>query len=73
MLVVLALSGCSSGGPPAELYVLGEAPPTGPGDVSRLRDPLVEVKPVRIPDYLERTDIPKSPAQLQRREGSDAT
>ena len=58
VLAILELPACGSGGPPPQLYVLGDAAPLVPSRaVSQLRDPVVELKPVRIPDYLDTTDI----------------
>ena len=56
-LVIGVLAGCSTSGPPPELYVLGDAPTISTGAVSQLDAPVIEVKPVRIPDYLDTTDI----------------
>jgi uncharacterized lipoprotein YmbA len=55
-LALLALSACSSG-PPPQIYVLGNAPPAHSISVSQLAQPVVEVKPVLVPDYLDTTDL----------------
>jgi uncharacterized lipoprotein YmbA len=55
--IAILLSACSPAGPPPELYVLGDAARPGPEPASPLDDPIVEVKPVRVPDYLDTTDI----------------
>jgi hypothetical protein len=52
-----ALSGCGSGEPAPQVYVLGNGASTGQGDLSQLNSPVVEVRPVRIPDYLDNKDI----------------
>ena len=54
---ILALSACGSAGPPPDLYVLGGAAPVGAGPVVRPGGPVVQLEPVRIPDYLDTTDI----------------
>jgi len=56
-LALLALSACSAAGPPPRIYVLGDAPPARSVSVSQLAEPVVEVKPVLVPDYLDTTDI----------------
>src|SRR5689334_11306179 len=55
--IAILVSACSSVGPPPELFVLGDAAGFTPAPVSLLDDPIVEVKPVRVPDYLDTTDI----------------
>ena len=57
VLEILALSACGSSGPPPKLYVLGDTAQVGTGDVSQLSFPVVELKSVRIPDYLDTTEI----------------
>src|SRR6266478_7254373 len=57
LAIAILVSACSSAGPPPELYVLGDAVRPKPESVSQLDDPIVEVKPVRVPDYLDTTDI----------------
>jgi uncharacterized lipoprotein YmbA len=57
VLAILELSACGSSGPPPKLYVLGDTAQVGTGDVSQLSYPVLELKPVRIPDYLDTTDI----------------
>jgi uncharacterized protein len=57
MAIAILVSVCNSAGPPPELYVLGDAARPKPEPVSQLDDSIVEVKPVRIPDYLDTTDI----------------
>ena len=55
--IAILVSACSSAGPPPGLYVLGDAARPKPELVSQRDDPIVEVKPVRVPDYLDTTDI----------------
>lgn len=57
MAIAILVSACNSAGPPPELYVLGDAARPKPEPVSQLDHPIVEVKPVRVPDYLDTTDI----------------
>jgi uncharacterized protein len=57
LAIAILVSACSASGPPPELYVLGDAGRPRPEAVSQLDDPIVEVKPVRVPDYLDTTDI----------------
>ncbi len=55
--IAILVSACSFTGPPPGLYVLGDAAQPKSERVSQLDDPIVEVKPVRVPDYLDTTDI----------------
>lgn len=56
-LASLALVACGTVDPPPAIYVLG-SPGTGEGKVeSLLGRPVLEVKPIRLPDYLDVTDI----------------
>src|SRR5438876_11488130 len=57
VFAALELSACGSSGPPPKLYVLGDTAQAGTGDVSQLNYPVVELKPVRVPDYLDTTEI----------------
>jgi hypothetical protein len=57
LAVAILVSACRSAGPPPEFYVLGDVARPRPEPVSQLDDPIVEVKPVRVPDYLDTTDI----------------
>ncbi len=52
----LALAACASGPPPA-LYVLGATPPAAATTVSEVGMPVVVIKPVIVPDYLDTTDL----------------
>ena len=52
----LGLAGCGSG-PPPRVYVLGAAVNPIPGVTSEAGLPVVELKPVSLPDYLDTTDI----------------
>jgi uncharacterized lipoprotein YmbA len=52
-----ALSACGRGAPPPETYVLGRDVPAGRINLSQLDSPIVELSPVRIPDYLDNKDI----------------
>ncbi|MGE3481464.1 MAG: membrane integrity-associated transporter subunit PqiC [Gammaproteobacteria bacterium] len=53
----LGLAGCGSGGPPPTTYVLGSAAPAVDSVEPLDNRPVVEVKPVLVPDYLDVTDI----------------
>lgn len=55
--VALTLSACGSAGPPPQVYVLGDGVPVRPVSASQLNDPIVDLEPVRVPDYLDTTDI----------------
>jgi uncharacterized protein len=57
LLAAAAVSACGTGGPAPELYVLGDAPRPAAEAVSQLSDPVLELKRVRVPDYLDTTDI----------------
>lgn len=50
------LAACSSGPPPA-LYVLGTAPPAFSRLVPEVGLPVISVRPVMVPDYLDTTDL----------------
>lgn len=50
----LALAGCA-GGPPPAVFVLDEAPRAAPAP--QMGGPRLEIRPVRVPDYLDTTDI----------------
>ena len=52
-----ALSACGRGGPPPETYVLGSDVPVSRSNLSQGDSPIVELQPVRIPDYLDNKDI----------------
>jgi uncharacterized protein len=56
MVLVGALA-CSPSGPPPKVYVLGDGISAEPQMVSQLDKPTVEVRPARVPDYLDTTDI----------------
>ncbi len=56
-VVIPALSGCGSGEPAPRTYVLGHATPIEQDHSSQLNSPAVEVRPIRIPDYLDNKDI----------------
>ncbi len=55
-LAILVLPACRSGPPPAE-YILGAMPEATATSVPATGLPVVQVKRVRLPDYLDRTDI----------------
>ncbi len=55
-LAILVLPGCRCGPPPAE-YILGTMPEATATSVAATGLPVVEVKRVQLPDYLDRTDI----------------
>jgi hypothetical protein len=57
VIAIPALSACGWGDRPPEVYVLGDGVPAGQHQSSQLNSPIVEVKPVRIPDYLDNKDI----------------
>ncbi|MCR6631440.1 MAG: PqiC family protein [Magnetospirillum sp.] len=52
----LALTACMSGPPPA-VYILGTMPAAAPGNAIQAGLPVVELKSVRVPDYLDTTDL----------------
>jgi len=54
-VLLLALSGCAA--PPQNIYVLNDAPSSGPGASSQLGLPTIELRTVGVPDYLDTTDI----------------
>ncbi len=55
-MALLALSAC--GTPPApDLFVLGDDPPDRSGFLEVLNKPVVRVAQVRLPDYLDSTEI----------------
>jgi uncharacterized lipoprotein YmbA len=56
-LAMVALAACGGGAPPPQLYVLGDGVRPQPEAVSQLDDPVVEIKRVRLPDYLDTSDI----------------
>lgn len=53
---LLMLLGCGSS-PPQTVYVLGAAADPVPGVTSVSGRPVVELKPVTVPDYMDTTDI----------------
>jgi uncharacterized lipoprotein YmbA len=53
----LVLGACGSSGPPPALYVLGAAPAAATTTAPQVGLPVVEVKPVGVPDYLDTTDL----------------
>lgn len=56
-VLALALAACGTAGPPPVTYVLGASPPDVAGAEPLVGRPVVEVKPVLVPDYLDVTDI----------------
>jgi len=54
---IFALAACSLSGPPPAEYVIGEMPTPTTTTVSQKGWPIVEVKRVQLPDYLDTTDI----------------
>ena len=59
-LLTLSLGGtsaCGPNGPPPKVYVLSDGAAAEPAVESQLNKPTVEVRPVRVPDYLDTTDI----------------
>ena len=57
IVAILSLSSCGWNDRPLEIYVLGDGAPAGQGQLSELNSPIVEVKPIRLPDYLDNKDI----------------
>jgi len=57
LAAMLALSACEPGPPMPALYVLGDPAPDNSAFVSQINASVVEIKPVRLPDYLDTTDI----------------
>ena len=58
LAVVAALAvppGC--GGPTPQVYVLGDAVADAPATASQMNTPTIEVRPARVPDFLDTTDI----------------
>ena len=53
----LGLAACSLPGPAPAVYVLGPLPSAKPTVLSQTGMPVVEVKRVQVPDYLDTTDI----------------
>src|SRR3546814_6599396 len=53
----LALAACGTAGPPPVTYVLGESAIAEHGAEPLAGRPVVEVKPVLVPDYLDVSDI----------------
>jgi len=53
----IGLAACSLPGPAPAEYVLGALPSAKPTALSQTRMPVVEVKRVTVPDYLDTTDI----------------
>lgn len=54
---MVALSACSLAGPPPAEYVLGPIPAGKATTIPQPGLPIVEVERVRVPDYLDTTDI----------------
>ena len=54
---IWGLAGCSLSGPPPAEYVLGAMPAATANNLPQTGFPIVEVKRVRLPDYLDTTDI----------------
>jgi uncharacterized lipoprotein YmbA len=55
--LVAFVAGCGTGEPVPKVYVLDETTAPVAETVSQLGLPAVEVRPVRVPDYLDTTDI----------------
>jgi uncharacterized lipoprotein YmbA len=62
--VALAVSGCGSGAAPPQDYVLGASATAPTAAVSQADLPVIEIRPVRLPDYLDTTEL------VTRRAGS---
>jgi uncharacterized protein len=54
---VLSLAACGSSGPPPVEYVLGAAPAPAPSTNALAGRPVAEVRPVRLPDYLDTREL----------------
>jgi uncharacterized protein len=54
-VVMVALSGC--GEPEPQIYVLGHGASIGQSESSQLNNPVVDVRPIRIPDYLDNKNM----------------
>jgi uncharacterized protein len=54
---MVELAACGSAGPPPAEYVLGSMPAAGATTVLQTGLPVVELKRVQVPDYLDTTDI----------------
>ena len=52
-----ALTGCGSAGPPPVTYVLGPPPPITTSTEPLIGRPVIELKRVTVPDYLDVSDI----------------
>lgn len=57
LTAILVLGGCFSSSAPTASYVLGHPPDAQPVDQSQLGRPVVEIRPVRVPDFLDTRDI----------------
>jgi len=57
LLLAATLAGCGTSEPARTSYVLGSSPPPPPVQSSLLGQPVVEVRSVLLPDYLDTTDI----------------
>ena len=55
--IAFAIAACSQAGPPPSLYVLGPPPPATAASHAQTGLPIVELRRVRVPDYLDTTDI----------------
>lgn len=56
-VAILAMAACSLPGPPPAEYVISAMPPATATTVSQKGWPIIEVKRVQLPDYLDTTDI----------------
>jgi hypothetical protein len=64
-LLAMALGGCASSGPPPTEYVLGIEPSAIAVMSPVTQRPVLEIAMVRVPDYLDRTDLlTRSSSQL---------
>jgi len=57
LAIGLVLAGCSSAGPPPATYVLGSSPPAIASTEPLTGRPVIELKRVLVPDYLDVSDI----------------
>jgi uncharacterized lipoprotein YmbA len=55
--IVLLLAGCGFAAPPLRTYVLGDPALPTPGVLSETNLPIIELRTVAVPDYLDSSDI----------------
>lgn len=57
IVTLLAIAGCGRSGPPPTTYVLGQPAPAAASVEPLAGRPVVEVRPVLVPDYLDVSDL----------------